>query len=188
MIVHKCSLVLCLRDCLTGRALAANSVRALVNGEAVRAQFRDGGYMVFTGLEPGGYEIELRGGRYEPAVFTQDVPETGYRTRVVGLMPRARSGGGTGVMADGAEYFVPDGGVSLRLAQESSAAGDTQVLVHTGGTADMPATFLFGEGEGAEFCTAEYIRGGELTFSLPLTKPHTRGETLKLAFGGSIYG
>jgi hypothetical protein len=141
--------------------------------------------MVFTGLMPGTYELELRGARYKTIVLTVTVPEAGYKTRVVGLVPKTGLCAGTRAKAGGVEYFIPDGAMSLRLAQENSAAGDVKVRVHATGMADMPATFIFGKGRSAEMCTALYMRGGELTFSAPLTKPHARGDTLRLCWEAS---
>jgi hypothetical protein len=182
MVMHRCSLVLCLRDRMTGRALPPNSVRALLDGAPARVRFKSGGYMVFTGLEPGGYVIELRGGRYEAAVFTANAPESGYAMRIVGLAPKNRSAGGTRVTVDGAEYFIPDGGITLHLSQERCEAGDTSALIRARGAADMPITLMFGEGGDAELCTAEYMNAGEVVFSTPLTRAHSRGETLRLCW------
>ncbi|MDR0857920.1 MAG: hypothetical protein LBN97_02700, partial [Oscillospiraceae bacterium] len=129
----KCSLVLCLRNAATGRALSGGDVRITLNGAPIKSQFREGGYFVFIGLEPGSYKAELRGVRYKAKTLSCKVSDNGFETYIVSLEPSAGLPKGETLTVSGSECFIPDKGAAFRLTQEAANPGDTSVSVYTKG-------------------------------------------------------
>jgi hypothetical protein len=177
----KCSLVLCLRNAATGRALSSGDIRVTLNGAPVKSQFREGGYFVFIGLEAGNYGVELRGVKYKTKALSCEVPKGGFETYIVSLEPSAGLPKGEMVTVSGSECFIPDKGAAFRLTQEAANPGDTSVSVYTKGMVDFPYTFVFGESENAEICTIDELDDGVITLREPLRNVHERGELLRQA-------
>jgi len=182
MITKKCSAVLCLRNALTGAAVPNNCVRAVDDaGNPMKAEWRSGGYMVFIGLETGDINLVLKGPDYEQKRVKISVKSAGYDILLLSLVPKnvELTSYGEIKSVNDRRCFFPKTGASLKLIQDKVSADDPGFNVLVTGNTDLPYSYCFGEGAGAELVTINNISGGFATADAKLINKHKRGEFLR---------
>lgn len=188
------SVVLAIRDGFTGRPVASHDISVLLDGQAYRPEYREGGYFVFTNLAPGKHQIVLRGSYYhdEPVMVVLD--EEALEQRVVSLKPAPNypfGGSITQVQVSVTDKGQPAVGQSVRvavsspaemkIAQELVEPGACQAKLYLRGNPDqlrLPADYLIVDGKESEVCTLNAVEGEMGSFMVPLSHQHKRGKAL----------
>lgn len=176
MIHRRLSAAVAVRDALTGRPLPRGIIVEL-DGEPMRPEYREGGYIVFIDLPAGGHRLTLRAPGY--VAESVDMQADGGGVRIVSMVPLAARAAARGGFEPGAAIAVAiSREPEVKLGQDAPAGGGAEWRVHCRVAAALPgfpAEFLLVDGDGSERCTIERIQGGIGIFAAPFARAHKRG-------------
>lgn len=187
MITIHASIVLCVRDGFTGRAMTPSALVCSLDGLPVRPIGKEGGYIVLTDLAAGPHKLTIRchGYREEPVEFEADggmremdvtlKPGAGYpfrqsvtRLRVLVLEKKAPAAARRLWLAAGQE---------MKIAQAKAEAGEKELRIYCKGTVP-PGAYLVEDGKKSEIVFLRESESGEAVLSEPLKNAHGRGKRL----------
>lgn len=191
MIHRRVSAVFLLRDGFSGRALSSGAqVRCTLDGIPARPLWKEGGYLVFTDLEPGEHELTVSQPRYQPdrrafalrqgEVWADTVelkPGEGYP------LPRQAAVLELTVTKGWAPFTQPvwlgmSGPVALKLARDSGGDAVLRLFCRNAALLPVPGYFLIPEQAGGELIHIRAIREERGELDQPLLRGHSRGTEL----------
>lgn len=187
MITIHASIVLCVRDGFTGRAMTPSALVCSLDGLPVRPIGKEGGYIVLTNLAPGPHKLTVRcrGYREEPVEFEADggtremdvtlKPGDGYPFRQSVTKLRVRVLEKKAPVAAGRLWLAA--GQEMKIAQAKAGAGETELRVYCKGTVP-PGAYLVEDGEKSEVVFVREAESGNAVLSQPLQNAHDRGKRL----------
>lgn len=193
MIEIHVSVALNLLDGFTGRPLKPAQVRVFLDGEPVRAVYKEGGWFVLVNLAPGMHALRVEGEGFQPEERTVQggaaceeivlrlLPAPSYRfgRRVTTLTVRLPEGQReAGVYALGGERYA------LRLAQDDAAPGDRKLRLFSSEKAALlpvPGLFYLEDGDQGELVSLRAAEGMNFSLETPLQRAHRRGCLLRPA-------
>ncbi len=194
MIEIRLSAVLLVSDGFSGKPLAQSAVRVSLDGDAVKPEYRAGGYFAFVNLEPGLHEIRLEGPYYRPETVRAIVPESGYDERFITLKPNERYPFGQSVTrlklralykhkpaANDGVLIASRSTFDPKIAQDDLKKGDRQSKLFMRGSPEglrLPARFLIVDAKLSEVCVLTEAFDAIGTFHQPLSAAHKRGKPL----------
>lgn len=187
MITIHASIVLCVRDGFTGRAVTPSVLVCSLDGVPVRPIGKEGGYIVLTDLAAGPHKLTIRcrGYQEEPVEFEADgrtremdvtlKPGMGYPFRQSVTRLRARVLEEKVPVAAGRLWLAA--GQEMKIAQAKAEAGETEFRAYCKG-AVLPGAYLVEDGEKSEIVFVREAESGTAVLSGPLKNAHDRGKRL----------
>jgi len=190
MIRLRADAVLTVYDGYSGRPATQSTVRVFLDGVPFRPEYREGGYLVFINLEPGGHEIALKSAYYLDETISVETGPGCQAQRIVSLKPGQNypfSGDTTRlcVTVRGKNKPVPGARVSLatvtgtevKIAQDLTKKGDLELKLYVSGRRELrlPGEYLIVDGKNSEECTLGSVTDGTGFLAEPLTFEHKRG-------------
>lgn len=187
MITIHASVVLCVRDGFTGKAMTPSALVCSLDGLPIRPIGKEGGYIVLTDLAAGPHKLTIRcrGYREEPVEFEADggtremdvtlKPGAGYPFRQSVTRLRVRVLEKNAPVAAGRLWLAA--GQELKIAQAEAGAGEKELRVYCKG-AVQPGAYLVEDGEKSEVVFLREAGSEKAVLSEPLQNAHDRGKRL----------
>lgn len=196
MIRRRVSAALQLRDSFRGCPAEGKAICTL-NGRQSRPQARPGGWLIWTDLPAGAYDLTVSLHGYQTGVLTIEVPEKrlwegsmllapgiGYRFQHTAAKLTLRLVHGKKPIADAEIWLCTAGRAELRIAQDTAAKGAEALRLYCKGNRALlpvPGTFLVMDEDKPELIRLAALEEEGGILAAPLKAAHGRGKVLMQA-------
>ncbi len=196
MIRRRVSAALQLRDSFWGCPAEGKAICTL-NGRQSRPQIRPGGWLIWTDLPAGAYDLTVSLYGFQTGVLTIEVPEkglwegsmllapgTGYRFRDTAAKLTLHLVHGKKSIANAEIWLCTTGRTELRIAQDTAAKGAEALRLYCRGNRALlpvPGTFLVADENKPELIQLAALEGEQGILAAPLKAAHGRGKVLMQA-------
>ena len=195
MIQFRVSLVLCVRDAFTGKAVVRNAVRCQLDGSPYVPQYKEGGYFVFVDLPAGEHTVMLLGAYYQNEILEVTTTHDSMQEQMVKLKPAANYPFERGVVRlsgtlenkgkaiqAGHIYIAPQyAATEIKIAQDQAEVGATEMRVYFRGRGEriaVPSEYLIVDGKNSEIVLLKEINDETGVLGAPLQYTHKRGKAV----------